>query len=154
MPGPLNKPEHERFAQAIAKGETMAGAYVSAGYKRNPVNSANEKNAARLKKRPEVQERIAELQAKVAEKLAEKTAIDAAWVLEKAATLHAEAMAAKSYAAAKGALDLIGKHVDVQAFREQIQHSGLIEYRDLSDEEIEARIRAHEAEHGQRPTAH
>lgn len=154
MPGPLTKPEHERFAQAIARGETLAGAYVSAGYKKNTVNETNEKNAARLKKRPDVQERITELQAMVAEKLAEKTAIDAAWVLEKAADLHTKAMEAKSYAAAKGALDLIGKHVDVQAFREQVQHSGMIEYRDLSDEEIDARIRAHEAERGHRPTAH
>ena len=76
-------------------------------------------------------------------------------VLNKAAELHDKALEARAFSAAKGALDLIGKHVDVQAFREQIQHSGLIEYRDLSDEEIEARIAAHEAERAaSRPSTH
>jgi hypothetical protein len=60
----------------------------------------------------------------------------------------------KQLSVAKGALDIIGKHVDVQAFREQIQHSGLIEYKNLSDEEIAARIAAHEAARADRPTTH
>jgi DNA-binding protein H-NS len=75
-------------------------------------------------------------------------------VLKKAAELHAKALEEKQLSVAKGALDIIGKHVDVQAFREQIQHSGLIEYKNLSDEEIAARIAAHEAARADRPTTH
>ncbi len=95
-----------------------------------------------------------ELTKRTAEKITEKTAIDAAWVLQKASELHDKALEQRQLSVAKGALDIIGKHVDVQAFREQVQHSGLIEYKNLSDEEIEARIAAHEAERGDRPTTH
>jgi hypothetical protein len=59
-----------------------------------------------------------------------------------------------AYPAAKGALELIGKHVDVRAFREHVEHSGLVEYRNLSDEEIAARIAAHQASSAERPTTH
>jgi hypothetical protein len=100
--------------------------------------------------------RIAELDQQRTERVVEKTAIDAAWVLTKAAELHATALKEKQFSVAKGALDLIGKHVDVQAFREQVQYSGLIEYKNLSDEEIAARIAAHEAGRAgsDRPTTH
>jgi hypothetical protein len=55
---------------------------------------------------------------------------------------------------ARGVLKMIGDHVAVQAFRKQIEHSGLIEYKDLSDDEIRARIAAHEVGRGDSPTAH
>jgi phage terminase small subunit len=143
MPGPLKNARHERFAQELAKGEAASVAYKNAGY--SAVGNSAEVAASRLFKNAKVEERVAELRTRIAEKLADKTAIDAAWVLKKAAELHTKALDAKQLSVAKGALDLIGKHVDVQAFREQIQHSGLIEYKNLSDEEIAARIAAHEA---------
>jgi len=62
MAGPLKNPAHERFAQNIVKGMTLAAAYEAAGYKRS------EKNAARLRKVEGVATRIAELQTAVAEK--------------------------------------------------------------------------------------
>lgn len=62
MAGPLKNHKHEQFVQALIKGETLARAYVTAGYK------PNEKNAARLKKNEGVGARLAELQSKVAEK--------------------------------------------------------------------------------------
>ena len=136
----LKNARHEKFAVAVASGMSASRAYVEAGF------VANDGNAIRLKGNEKVAARITELEAKRAERVTEATAIDAAWVLTKAAELHDKALADKNYSAAKGALDLIGKHVDVQAFKEQVQHSGLIEYRDLSDEEIAARIAAHEAE--------
>lgn len=144
MTGPLKNARHERFAQELAKGSTADAAYVSAGFK--PHGS----NPARLSGNERIKSRVAELLGQAAE-LAK---IDAAWVLSKAAILHEKAMEAKAYSAAKGALDLIGKHVEVQAFREQIQHSGLIEYKNLSDEEINARIAAHEATRASSPTTH
>lgn len=146
MPGPLKNARHERFAQELAKGATADAAYTAAGFK------PNRGNATRLKLNESIFDRVQEIAGAVAEKVTEKVAIDAAWVLRKAAELHTAALKEKQLSVAKGALDIIGKHVDVQAFREQIQHSGLIEYKNLSDEEIAARIAAHEVERGQRPS--
>lgn len=152
MAGPLKNARHERFAQELAKGAAQSQAYKLAGY--SATGNSAEVNAARLLRNDQVAARVEHLKAKVTEKVVKETAIDAAWVLKKASELHDKALEAKQLSVAKGALDLIGKHVDVQAFREQIEHSGLIEYRDLSDEEIAARIAAHQAEHapGQRTT--
>jgi phage terminase small subunit len=149
MAGPLKNTRHEKFAQALAAGETADAAYTLAGFK------PNRGNATRLKLNESIFDRVQEIKGAVAEKIVEKVAIDAAWVLQKAAELHTKALEEKQLSVAKGALDIIGKHVDVQAFRENLHHSGLIEYRDLSDEEIAARIAAHENERsGRRPTAH
>lgn len=149
MPGPLKNVRHERFATAIATGMSASAAYVEAGY------AANDGNAVRLKGNEKVAARIAELEAKRTEKVVSSTAVDAAWVLNQAVELYRDAKTEKAHSAAKGVLELIGKHVDVQAFRDQVQHSGLIEYKNLSDEEIAARIAAHEAAaRGQQPTTH
>jgi phage terminase small subunit len=118
------------------------------------VGNSAEAAASRLLRDVKIEARVEELKAQITGKVVEKTAIDAAWVLKKAAELHAKALEEKQLSAAKGVLELIGKHVDVQAFREQIQHSGLIEYKNLSDEEIAARIAAHEAARADRPTTH
>jgi phage terminase small subunit len=132
MIGPLANPNHELFAQELAKGKLQHVAYLAAGYR------GDKTGAARLAKNPKVQARVSELQAGAAK----RAEIDAAWVLKNAAKLYEKAMEAKAFSAAKGALDLIGKHVEVQAFREQVQHSGRIEYSNLSDEELNARIAA------------
>jgi phage terminase small subunit len=130
MPGPLKNARHERFAQELARGKSQTDAYEVAGFK------PNRGAACRLAENGNIKARVSEILAAAAS-LAH---IDAAWVLKKAVTLHEKAMEAKAYASAKGALDLIGKHVEVQAFREQVQHSGRIEFANLSDEELEARI--------------
>jgi hypothetical protein len=150
MPGPLKNARHEKFAVSVAHGMPANQAYVEAGFK------YNEGNAIRLKGNEKVAARIAELEQQRTERVTEKTAIDAAWVLQKAVDLHNKALEEKAFSAAKGALELIGKHVDVQAFREQMLLNGLIEYKNLSDEEIAARIAAHEAARAGRdqPTTH
>lgn len=56
----LSNAKHERFAQALAKGETADAAYVSAGYK------PNRGNAATLKANQSVEGRVAELLDKAA----------------------------------------------------------------------------------------
>jgi hypothetical protein len=148
MPGPLKNARHERFAQGLFEGMTADASYTAAGF------SPSRFNASRLSTKDNIRNRVLELKAAAAEKVTEKVAIDAAWVLSKASELYDKALEAKALSVAKGALDLIGKHVDVQAFRDQVNHTGLIEYKNLSDEEIEARIAAHQADNGQRPTAH
>ena len=51
----LPNPRHERFAQLLVQGTPVGGAYVKAGYK------ASRHNAHRLKWKPYVQARLAEL---------------------------------------------------------------------------------------------
>jgi hypothetical protein len=148
MAGPLKNARHERFAQELAKGQSQVEAYAAAGYK--PDRGA----ATRMSANVSVRERLAELQAEVAGKVTSEVAIDAQWVLDRSRELYLKALEEKQLSVAKGTVELIGKNVLVQAFRDQIQHSGTIEYKNLSDEEILARISAHEAARGQRPTAH
>lgn len=59
----LANPRHERFAQAIAKGMTAEASYADAGFK------ANRGNAATLKAKQSILDRVAEIQAKVAKKV-------------------------------------------------------------------------------------
>jgi phage terminase small subunit len=59
---PLSNARHEAFAQHLAKGLSASEAYVKAGY------SANEGNCIRLKGNERVAARLAELQAKAAQK--------------------------------------------------------------------------------------
>lgn len=58
----LKNSRHERFAQALAAGETADSAYVTAGFK------ANRGNAATLKAKQSIEARVAEIQGKSAER--------------------------------------------------------------------------------------
>ena len=81
-------------------------------------------------------------QSKVAEKVIEKAAIDKAWVLKQAAKVHERCMQEEpvrdaqgnptgeykfEHAGANKALEIIGKHVDVQAFKETLDHTGKVD---------------------------
>ena len=60
----LKKPQHEHFAQGIAKGMTQEAAYIAAGY----ASKGAEQNACRLISNDKVAARVAELQQAVAER--------------------------------------------------------------------------------------
>jgi hypothetical protein len=75
MAGPLKNARHERFAQELAKGRSQIAAYTAAGYK--PDDGAS----ARLSGNIRIRERLAELQARVAEKVT-TTAADIARQLD------------------------------------------------------------------------
>lgn len=82
---------------------------------------------------PKVHQRIEELKAKVREVAESEFKIDAAWVLKQAVKVHDRCMQAEPVmiggehtgdykfeaAGANKALELIGKHIDVQAFSEK-----------------------------------
>jgi len=59
---PLTNARHEAFAQGLAKQKTIDDAYASAGFK------PNRGNASRLKANESIAARVAELQAKAAER--------------------------------------------------------------------------------------
>jgi phage terminase small subunit len=58
MPGPLKNVKHERFCREYASGETLASAYVRAGYKDSP-NARY--NGSRLRNTLACRDRINEL---------------------------------------------------------------------------------------------
>lgn len=65
----LSNPRYERFAQGIAKGKSQTDAYLYAGYTPNKEGKGDRSNAGTLARRPEIAERIAELQAKQANRI-------------------------------------------------------------------------------------
>lgn len=71
----LSNPKHELFAQAVAKGKTQAEAYQIAGYR------PSEQHASRLARNGKVISRVAELQARVADRVV-TTAADMARQLD------------------------------------------------------------------------
>jgi hypothetical protein len=146
MTGPLKNSRHERFAQERAKGKTKDEAYTAAGY------AENRSNACRVDAKPQVQARIAELQARAAEK-AEVTVADIARQLDADREFAREqGQGAAAISATLGKAKLLG------LMPERHEHTGRgggpIEYQNLSDEEVAARIAAHEQARGKRPTAH
>lgn len=59
----LTNQRHELFAQGIAQGKPASRAYIEAGYKAR--GNAAETNAARLLRKAQVQERLAEIAAQI-----------------------------------------------------------------------------------------
>jgi len=64
--GILSNARHERFAQGVAKGKSQHEAYVYAGYPPDQKPQHLRASAGTLARRPEIANRIAELQAKQA----------------------------------------------------------------------------------------
>lgn len=130
----LKNARHEKFAQALAKGMTATDAYTAAGYK------GDRTAASRLSTNVNVSQRVAEIQGRVAEKaewtaaerlLALKTIFDKVAKDDPRVAISAIAEANKmqgSYAPAKR--EITGAN------------GGPIEYANLSEEEIDARIAA------------
>jgi hypothetical protein len=119
---PLKNARHELFAQYVAQGKPASQAYQEVGY------AYNEGNAIRLKAHERVRVRIAHLQAIIAQKATTEAAISKQYVLAQSVKLHEISMrhtvdesggfVGSAAASAARALDQIGRHVDVQAFRE------------------------------------
>lgn len=163
MAGPLKNARHERYALGLAKGLSADAAYQEAGFK------ASRGNAIRLKANENVKARVLELQSRVAQ----KTVVDAAWLLDRLAEeveadladlyddnenlkpiaewpsiwrkglvagveveelfdgfgkdrIHIGELKKLKLSDRIKRLELIGKHVSVQAFRDQIAVSGEI----------------------------
>jgi len=141
--------KQETFCQEYLVDLNATQASIRAGYSEKSANIIACENLAK----PNIQERISELQVE----RAERTRIDADWVLKSAAEVYQVAtgqlptkvvvresigdgmtehrsveMEKHDLAAANKALETIGKHVDVQAYRERIEVSQAAE--DIIDE--------------------
>lgn len=133
----LDNARHERFAQEVVKGNSQAEAYVLAGYQ--PDTGA----ASRLSANVSVQARIAELKARAAART-EITVASISQRLLKIAEAGEDATEAPMLSVARAALmdvaKLNGLIVDK---REHFgKGGGPIEYANLTEEEIDARLAA------------
>jgi hypothetical protein len=109
-------PKQQRFVEEYLIDLNATQAATRAGYS---AHTANEQGARLLAN--------ASIAAAVHDALAarsERTQINADWVLEKAAELHARCVTENDRTNERQTLDLIGKHVDVQAFKERLTLDG------------------------------
>ncbi len=93
-------------------------AAIRAGYSPDTARQIGSENLSK----PDIADAIAAAKAE----RSHKTGIDAAWVLSEAQSVYWEARGINKLPEALKALELCGKHVDIQAFKDKIEHSGAI----------------------------
>ena len=111
----LRNQRHERFAVELAKGCSQTEAAKRAGYK------GSRFHASRLATKSNIKARVAELEARTAEKVTQITAMDRAWVLEELRA-NLERHKETNGAVANRALELIGKELGLFINRKEITH--------------------------------
>ena len=95
----LKNTKHEKFAQELAKGNTADKAYVLAGYPKH------RGNAATLRAKQSILDRVIELQSVVAE----RTELTIEGLIEKFDRVHKLSLAMGQLSAANGALTAMAK---------------------------------------------
>lgn len=140
----LENPRHERFAQALAKGETADAAYVAAGYEEN------RGNAARLKANESIERRVAEILDRAATR-AEITVASISERLLKIAAKGEGKSEAPLLSVARAALMDVAKLNGLIVDKREMfgKGGGPIEYANLTEDEVNARIAALEAGDGE-----
>lgn len=121
---PLSNTRRERFAQALALGQTQAEAYEHAGYK------PNRHNASTLAKTKPVQNRVAEVleetrsaREEIAAEAQSALVITEEWILNTLWQNVIDARAAGDYAPANVALIALGKAMAPHRFVDRIASS-------------------------------
>jgi phage terminase small subunit len=154
----LPNARHERFAQAIADGQTAGEAYLAAGYSCRPHKTRG--HGHRLRTRGDIQTRITELP-RMRERAAEEgleraiaqTAITKTWVIAKLRLNAERALQARPVldkdgnptgqyryegAVANRALELLGRSLGM--FIERTEQGKPGDFEHLSDEELDAAL--------------
>lgn len=140
----LSNPKHERFAQALAKGETADAAYVLAGYEEN------RGNATRLKANESIEARVAEILERAATRAEITVASISDRLLKIADKCEKSSESAKLSVARATLMDVAKLNGLIVDKREHTgRNGGPIEYANLTEEEIDARIAALEAGDGE-----
>jgi phage terminase small subunit len=133
----LENARHERFAQALAKGETADAAYVIAGYEEN------RGNATRLKANESVEARVAE----ILERAAMRAEITVAGISERLLMIaeKGEKLAeASGLSVARASLMDVAKLNGLVVDKREMfgKGGGPIEYTNMTEAEIDARLAA------------
>lgn len=108
--------KQRRFVEEYLIDLNATQAAIRAGYSENTAGAIGHENL----NKPEIVEALAAHM----QKRSQETGIDALWVLLEARKVYDRALADDKLSDALRALDLVGKHVDVQAFKERVEHSG------------------------------
>lgn len=148
MSGPLKHDQHERVAQELAKGACDFDAYRAAGYK------GGRPAASQICNRVDIRARVAEIQGRAA-KRAEVTVADIAKQLDEDREFaKVKGQAAAMVSASLGKAKVLGLIVERQEHTGR--NGGPIEYRNLDEDEIDARLEALRARNAGRdqPLAH
>jgi phage terminase small subunit len=136
--------KQQRFVEEYLIDLNATQAAIRAGYSEKTA----QEQSSRLLSNVMVQKALAES----SRQRAEKTGITAEWVLAEAAKSYQINARTKTDdegnevqinpAAAKGFLELVGKHVEVQAFKDKVEQSGslTLKHEELSDDELNERI--------------
>lgn len=138
MSGPLKNERLERFAQTLAKGEKQHEAYLASGY------HGNAAAACKAAARADVRARVSELQ----ERIAARTEITVASVTDRLLKIAEKAeddkMGSPGLAVARAALMDAAKLNGLVPERHELtgKNGGPIEYRNLDEAEIDARLDA------------
>lgn len=109
----LENPKHERFAQALAKGQSATEAYVTAGYQES--RSA----ASRLSTNVNVIARVAELQ----DRGAQRAEVTLESLIKEAGEIQTAAQADKQYSAATAALTAKAKLAGLWVDRSETENT-------------------------------
>jgi hypothetical protein len=134
----LPNPRHEAFAQALAKGKSATEAYTQAGYKVSAKTAAEA--GSRLSRNVKVEARVTELQTKAAEK-AEWTAADRLKSLKGILDATVTSDPRTAIAAIAEANKMDGSYPPAQ-HRLAGPNGGPIEYANMTEEQIDARLAA------------
>ena len=106
----------ESLCQAMLVSDNQSEAFRKSKYATDKMSQATiNKQASRYFQKPHIRGRMAQL----TKKRNKKAGIDAEWVLNEAVDLYKECRIEGDRAQANKSLDTIGKHVDVQAWKEK-----------------------------------
>lgn len=114
--GKAMTPKQQRFVEEYLIDRNATQAAIRAGYSAKTARQT----ASEYLAKPDIAAAVAEGMDAISSELA----IDARWVLQEAKSVYDEAREANDRSAALKSLDLVGKHIDVAAFKERIEHTG------------------------------
>jgi len=109
-------PKQEAFVREYLIDLNATQAAIRAGYSAKTAYSVGHENLSK----PEIADFIATAQSEHAE----KCDISALWVLNEARATYLAARDANKLSEAVSALKLVGSHVDIQAFKDRVDHTG------------------------------
>lgn len=110
----LENARHELFAQSLAKGSRQVAALADSGLSYSEANTPSA--AARLARRPDVKQRVAELLTDASM----ITKLDKAYIMSELQKTYDRATASEDYSACNKSLELLGKELGMFVDRHEI----------------------------------
>lgn len=129
--------KQQRFIEQYLKLGSARDAYIEVYDVNKMSDRAIRVEASRLLSNPNISLAVDNAQLKRRDKVIEKTSIDASWVLKQSLRIYRSALEINDIQKALKAIELIGKHRDIMAWKEQVQVTKKTDYAQL----LEARAK-------------